>query len=123
MTKTEYQEYEEAVKQGLAGLEFVSTGACPGCDECELGEECTDRERELADEPHFSWRSCDVCNSSLGGDRHAAHGQLNGELVKVADLIAAAKLGRPLKSSEVAALHDGFLPNCQFNNVEIISND
>lgn len=47
--------------------------------------------------------------------------QLNGELIKVIDLIAAAKLGRPLKSTEAVKLLDGFLPNAQFNNVEICS--
>lgn len=49
--------------------------------------------------------------------------QLNGRLVKVTDLIAAVKLGRPLKPTEAGKLLDGFLPNAQFNNVEILSND
>lgn len=63
--------FTEAVEQGLEGLDFVSTGTCPGCNEC-----------PTIDEPHFSWSPCDCCNSSLGGDRHAAHGKdKDGNLV------------------------------------------
>ena len=74
MTKKQYVKYEAAVKHNTAGLTHVSTGACPGCDECGLSKDASDRDRELAEEPGFSWSSCDCCGSSLGGDRHPAHG-------------------------------------------------
>lgn len=116
MTTTEYQAYQEAVARGLKGLHAVSTGACPGCEDCGLtdsqcshcdGEgidveqpddgtqdrpcpkcggtgiiEPTEHDRELADEPHFSWHACECCGSTLGGDRHPAHGlDANGDLI------------------------------------------
>lgn len=126
MNSKQYQQYQEAVKHNLEGLEFVSTGACSGCYDCNLTTrfaifvpdelrdkvcvelvhdsedealqeieaakadpdlaeidlsgltvetlEPTDHERELAEEPSFSWSSCDCCGSTLGGDRHPAHG-------------------------------------------------
>lgn len=76
MTKADYLKYQAAVQRGLAGLKFVSTGACPGCVDCGLSDEPTDQERELAEEPSFSWSACDCCGSRLGGDRHPAHGFL-----------------------------------------------
>ena len=82
MTKQEYARYESAVECGLRGLEFVSTGACPGCGECGLSDDCTDHDREIAGEPHFSWSACECCGSGLGGDRYQAHGRdSNGDLV------------------------------------------
>jgi hypothetical protein len=127
MTKQEYADYEARVAHYLDGLEFVSTGACPGCDECGLGEricdtceglgsvkcvdcgldcpgaecpllkshpcpkckgtcnytpELNDSEVEDADEPHFSWSSCEVCGSHLGGDRHPWHARTkDGSLI------------------------------------------
>lgn len=81
MTKQEYQQYQEAIQRNLKGIEHVSTGACPGCPECDLDKDCTEEERELAEEPSFSWSPCECCGSSLGGDRHPAHGLIDGNLV------------------------------------------
>lgn len=78
MTKQEYQQYQEAIERNLKGIEHVSTGACPGCDDCGLTEDCNEHERELADEPSFSWSPCECCGSPLGGDRHKAHGIIQG---------------------------------------------
>lgn len=78
MTKKEYQHYQEAIERNLKGIEHVSTGACPGCSECDLDKDCTEEERELADEPNFSWIPCKACGSMLGGDRHKAHGIIQG---------------------------------------------
>lgn len=111
MNAKQFEKYKQAVEFNLRGLSFVSTGACPGCDECGLGErvcpacdgqkfdvekpeplpgepeticprcngigeiDSTERERELAEEPGFSWSECDACGSTLGGDRHPAHGR------------------------------------------------
>lgn len=77
MTKSEYAEYQAAVERNLKGLEFVSTGACPGCEDCGLEKEATGYEIETATEPSFSWSSCDACGSTLGGDRHPAHGRMS----------------------------------------------
>ena len=64
--------YTDALDVHLEGLTAVSSGACPGCVAC--GEPDTDDEMDIANEGHFSWRSCDSCGSTLGGDRYAAHG-------------------------------------------------
>lgn len=85
MTKQEYQKYQEAIERNLKGIEHVSTGACPGCSECDLPKDCTEEERELAEESHFSWYRCQSCGSTLGGDRHPAHGVI--KLVGSPDLI------------------------------------
>jgi len=63
-------------------FEILSPGARPGCTECGL-EDCNpdDIERiQLAEEPGFSWSPCDLCGSSLGGDRHPAHGVIGDEI-------------------------------------------
>lgn len=73
--------YSKAVELGLEGLHAVSTGTCPGCDECRsaLGFATTEELRdawarcEADTEPSFSWRACDVCGTSLGGDREVWH--------------------------------------------------
>lgn len=78
----QYEQYKESVKRGLDGLQFVSTGACPGCEDCDLPADCSDHDRELAEEPSFSWSACDCCGSTLGGNRHPAHGRdKNGDLM------------------------------------------
>jgi hypothetical protein len=58
------QAFIDAFTRGMEGIWFFSSGNCAdaGCDEgCD-------------DEGHFSWSSCDICGSPLGGDRYAAHG-------------------------------------------------
>lgn len=77
MTKEQYRKYRNAVEHNLAGLSFISTGACKDCDECGLPEDPSDGDLDLASEPHFSWWSCDSCGSTLGGDRHPAHGRMS----------------------------------------------
>jgi len=73
--------YTERVAHGLEGLEAVSTGPCPGCDECRKNYgyssmrafsdawECG----EVVVEPHFSRAPCDICGSLLAGDREDWH--------------------------------------------------
>ena len=56
----------------LADLKHVSTGACPGCKVCGMPESSEDYDTFC--EPHFSWRPCVCCGSTLGGDREPAHG-------------------------------------------------
>ena len=55
-------------------LTHVSTGDCPGCSDCELPENPTEEEMDLANEPAFSWQACQTCGSELGGDRYSIHG-------------------------------------------------
>lgn len=76
MTKQEYEEYEQNVKNTLEGLQYISSGPCPGCDECLECDNPDDPSMEwydLAGEPHFSWSGCEICGSSLGGNRYSAH--------------------------------------------------
>jgi len=99
MTKAEYAAYVERVETYLKGLEAVSTGATRGCEECcsDFGvrfgehdpEECGcdylgngswdcghvdgEDEEPLNDEGGFSWSPCEVCDSSLGGNRYTWH--------------------------------------------------
>lgn len=70
-------------------LEFVSTGVCPGCQECMDIFGYTNKEKfyldwsngEVFDEGSFSWSPCDECNTSLGGNSYYAHGvDENGEI-------------------------------------------
>lgn len=96
------REYRAEVDRLLHGVEYFSTGAMCGCDECGLGEfnradngtitrtvddDETGEEREepvsddevehavsCCDEGGFSWSACDSCGSHLGGDRYPAHG-------------------------------------------------
>lgn len=80
-TKADYAEYQAAVERGCQGLEAISTGACPGCVECGLDEDCSEDERELAGEAWFSWRRCDICSRALGGNREPGHAILDGQMI------------------------------------------
>ena len=64
MNRKEYMEYQGRVETNLDGLDCVSTGISPDCQDC-----------PETDEPFFAWRPCDSCDSSLGGDRYCAHGR------------------------------------------------
>ena len=80
---TATSKYETRVARYLEGLTWVSTGASPGCAECGL-EDCDEMEGdayECAGEPSFSWSPCEVCDSTLGGDRHPWHAMSDGQLV------------------------------------------
>ena len=73
--------YTESVKFHTKGLEAISTGPCPGCEECRKNYGFDTLEAlkeawesgELEAEPHFSWSACDICGSHLGGDREEWH--------------------------------------------------
>jgi len=66
--------FKRAVERQLKGVEHFSAGACPGCDECGLDTNCTEQERQCAEEGGFSKSDCDSCGSRLGGNRYPAHG-------------------------------------------------
>ena len=65
----------------MKGLTAISTGICPGCQECADTHADGDVEKlqrlwetgRLADEASFSWSACECCGSHLGGDRTVAH--------------------------------------------------
>lgn len=81
MTKQEYADYEAAVAEFFAreGIANLSTGhyQCPDCKvDFDDGGNCPQcgADQECVNEPYFSWRCCDCCGSSLGGNREFATG-------------------------------------------------
>lgn len=81
MTAKEYAAYEDAVREFFEseGIENLTSGhiRCPECDtEWDDGDKCPNGHgnRELWDEPYFSWRHCDCCGTHLGGNREHATG-------------------------------------------------
>lgn len=75
-------EYTDAVERGLEGLNYPSTGACPGCEDCwgTHAPDATEQEfeemwqrGEICDEASFSHSPCGICGTRLGGDRHVWH--------------------------------------------------
>jgi len=73
--------YTDAVEYNLKGLRAVSTGICPGCEECmrqygfnTLEELDKAWERgKVIEEGSFSWSGCGICDQELGGDRYVWH--------------------------------------------------
>lgn len=78
LSASDWKRYEAAVKHGCKGLTNISSGACPGCEECGLEENAGDHERDAASESYFSWSACDICNRNLGGARIPAHAFMTG---------------------------------------------
>jgi hypothetical protein len=75
MTKQEYADYEKRVTFYLNGLEFISTGPCPGCEKCGIPEDAENYEEE----PWFSKNPCEICSRLQGGMRESWHAVLTGE--------------------------------------------
>lgn len=82
--------YTEAVERRLKGLNAASTGVCPGCEDCASNHDMTLADFNAAydackishHEASFSWSACEVCGSTLGGDRYAWHAiTSDGELL------------------------------------------
>lgn len=73
--------FAKAVDHYCDGL-HVAVGAAACCSECrstyDIDDSISDDEAQEilydAAEPSFSWHQCDSCGSTLGGDRHDAHG-------------------------------------------------
>jgi hypothetical protein len=80
MNKQDYASYERAVADFMEreGIDNLSGGhiRCPECGGDWDEETCPDcgADRECCDEPFFSWRRCDCCGTSLGGNREHATG-------------------------------------------------
>jgi len=60
----------ERINHYLKDVEYFSVGG--GCDREGCGEDS---------EAFFSWSACEACGSTLGGDRYAAHGCIDGNVV------------------------------------------
>lgn len=85
-------EYTDAVERGLKGLAAVSTGICPGCEQCreDHAPDLTMEEFEKAwqngdfwEGDSFSMQRCGICGTRMGGDRYVWHwldeeGKLSG---------------------------------------------
>ena len=61
-------------------LKHFSSGPCGSCPACQDSygldqEELTEgiQEGSIIDEGGFSWQPCELCGSTLGGNRYAAH--------------------------------------------------
>ena len=67
---------------------ITAPGIACDCDDCISIYGYNDKSRQqfyddiaeeiVLDEGSFSWHSCDICNSSLGGTRFAAHSFIPG---------------------------------------------
>lgn len=75
--------FVEAIQANTKGLTAVSTGLCPGCEECMedypgIGQTREQFEEAIANgtivqEPFFSSEGCDLCGSHLGGNFEPWH--------------------------------------------------
>ena len=69
MSTKEQQAFIEAIEGHLEGVAFFSVGASEQCPDC-----------PEYDEGNFSWSACESCGSTLGGNRYAAHGIIDGDV-------------------------------------------
>lgn len=74
--------FKEKYNNGVKGLNYLSVGLNYKCGVCQDIFELSESEMKvklfngtLFDEPEFSKESCDICNSSLAGNRYIAHGK------------------------------------------------
>jgi hypothetical protein len=73
--------YIEAVTKGTEGMQAISSGECPGCEQCAESHRMTPEEHASAwhsgtiegYSSDFSWRPCGICGTHLGGDREVWH--------------------------------------------------
>ena len=62
------------------GMDALSTGHCPGCEQC-ADDHGVDQDTfdagvesgEIPNEGSFSWSGCDLCGSALGGTLEPYH--------------------------------------------------
>ena len=62
----------ERIEHQLEGVEFFSVGGSSSCEECEHGG-------GVFHTISFSRSSCDSCRSGMAGERHPAHGIIDGD--------------------------------------------
>ncbi len=70
-TTPDADRFVAAVEAHTKDLKAFSVGASERCDSC----------GPFADEGFFSWRGCDSCGSTLGGNRYPAHYIEDGEIL------------------------------------------
>lgn len=90
MNATEYADYQTRFAQGMDGLTHFSSGSWLA--ECV----CCGSESQ-ASEPYFSWHRCELCDSTLGGNRTDAHAIYDGAIVHLRvcdDCVYYAEYGR-----------------------------
>lgn len=88
---------------GMDGIEHFSSGSwlaecrqCPSDVDYEDGV-CYDAE------PYFSWARCEICGTTLGGDREDCHGVYDGGLIHLhvcSDCVYFAAYGNLPDASE-----------------------
>ena len=74
--------FMDRVERNLEGLTAVSTGPCPGCEECadRFGFDTVEEFDGVLEaggvpsEGSFSSRGCGICDSTLGGNLEVWHG-------------------------------------------------
>lgn len=79
--------FRAAFERGTAGLEALSVGICATCPVCQSNHGMSPaafysavQAGKIESEPGFSWSSCDLCGSGLGGDREPYHWIDGGKL-------------------------------------------
>lgn len=72
--------YTDRVDRNLEGLEFVSSGLCPSCPECQGAYGMAPREfyaawgtGDVCDEGGFSWSGCGICGNPDGQTLYSWH--------------------------------------------------
>ena len=81
MNKNQYKAYKKRVAIELTGLDVCGSGLAETCETCNPDGLSQNALYEL-NEASFSWQSCDICGSTLGGDRVAVHAFTEkGELI------------------------------------------
>ncbi len=75
MDKAQYKAYQEKVHKETSGYNHFCTGGASSCIICNPeGLDGDTYNAHNENEGSFSSCPCELCNSHLGGDRHAAHG-------------------------------------------------
>lgn len=82
ITKRQYEFEDNIKRQSESYSKGVFSGFSIRCGECLYAYDiCCKHKAEymmennqIIEEPNFSWSPCDLCQTSLGGDRHIAHG-------------------------------------------------
>lgn len=54
-------------------IEAPSPGVVDFCEECQRNHSYALANPDVGDEGRFSWRACESCGSTFGGNRYAAH--------------------------------------------------
>lgn len=83
MTHDEYAAYQTAFETGMTGLSHFSSGSfIQSCTECPVNEHVHYEDGiSYEAEPYFSWSRCEICDTTLGGDREDCHAIMEGDVL------------------------------------------